>query len=1051
MPNFTPFQQKAIHFEGKNLLVSAGAGSGKTAVLTERVIRKLEMGIAINALVILTFTNAAAMEMKQRIRQEIESRPLLHPQLMLLDQAMIGTFDSFARRIIEEHHALLNRPKTIQLVDSLELKRIKDHLLELAIDETIARATEAKQETLLRLFDHGDALIQSGVTTLFEGIDKLLDPIDYLDHYQEHQGSLGQIHHQFTLFIEYLKQQIRSFQQAFYSFDQKARHFHDPKLDSYCEGVNHVVEELLQVTTYDEFVHVTSRSLPVLRKVDPEIKAVIDPKLEVLKQRFKDLKAISKRLFSSNQEEAVSAVIQSQAMVQIIVEITRDFTLRYQQTLQEQRLDTFQTLFRDVLRLFREHPKLQQHYQQRYQEIMVDEYQDTNDFQEWFLSYISNNNVFFVGDVKQSIYAFRNANPNHFIQKTKNYLATQKGEVVFLPDNFRSRKEIISGINSFFSTLMSEELGGVDYQAGHALAYGQKGYESENFSSSTYGIQVANYSFHADLSSRAYQEGEVIALDIRAKIAAKTPIFHKGTFRNVRYRDFAIIVDRKTDFFEYLKALNDQGIPVNMIADESFRAQAEIQTATNALKLYHCFIQEDFSSPFFQRAFYGFARSYVCQIDDDDIVNFLLDLKATDSGKDFFASHPTFQLIYEKFSSLIELQNRMSLDQMLSKIYQSFDFIEQCVYLEDPHSAVEKLLFLLEKIQSMQQFGLEEAISYVEAMEQKSELDIEYQKPLDFELDAVILLTMHKSKGLEFPICYYPGLTKQFHSPETKAFFLFEPHLGLIAKAFEHGYYDTFQRLLYTQKLKQNELSERVRLLYVALTRAKEQAILLYDQSQDEENEELEIDSPPHEELLRVRSFMQLIQTSPDFAHWPRLRQVQSPSLIPKQQERIATTPPLLYERTLLARDQGDDLNERLVMESPSLSLYQKEGTHLHQLLELTDIKQKKLPNLDMTSWERKLLQAFLDSPWLETAEIIRVYHEYALLDQENHIAIIDCLIEYPEKYLVIDFKTKNIGSQDYQEQVKRYLQALQTFTSKPIRGVLYSLIEGETEWITFT
>ncbi len=1051
MPNFTPFQRKAIDFEGKNILVSAGAGSGKTAVLTERVIRKLEAGVSIDTLVILTFTNAAAMEMKHRIRQEIESRPALHSQLVLIDQAMIGTFDSFARRIIEEHHASLHRPSRIQLIDSLELKRLKDQLLESCIDEAIAQASESKRTTLLRLFDHGDSLLKAGVTTLFEGVDKLLDPIGYLDQYHDQQGSMESIQHQFSFFLNHLKQQIQSFEQAFRSFEHLVKPYHDPKLDRYCTGVEQVVESLLQMTTYEDFVVLTGPSLPILRGVDREVKAMIEPRLEALKERYKDLKALSKRLFSSNQEDAVSAVVQSQETIQFIVKITKDFTLQYQQTLKERRLDTFQTLFRDVLRLFREHPIIQQQYQQRYQEIMVDEYQDTNDFQEWFLSYISNNNVFFVGDVKQSIYGFRNANPNHFIQKTKDYQITKRGEVVFLPDNFRSRKEIISGINSFFSQLMSEDLGGVDYQAGHALAYGQKGYEEKDHANGNYGIQVLDYSFQSESSSRAYQEGEWIASDIHAKVSAKISVFHKGVFRDVQYRDFAIIVDRKTDFFEYLKALNDQGIPVNMIADESFRAQAEIQTATNALKLYRCFIQEDFSSAFFQRALYGFARSYVCQLPDDDIVNFLLDLRTSADQKGFFASHPTFQLIYDPFALFVTFQSLLSLDQILSKIYQAFDFIERCCDLEDPHSAVEKLLFLLEKIQSMQQFGLEEAIAYVEAMEQKTELDIEYQKPLDFELDAVLLLTMHKSKGLEFPICYYPGLTKQFHSPESKAFFLFEPSLGLIAKAFENGYYDTFQRLLYTQKLKQNECSERLRLLYVALTRAKEQAILLHDLSQEDIDETTEFTIPSVEELLRARSFMQLMKRSPDFHIWPRLTLKKAPAMVSKKQEPNHPTPPPLFERDARDSDKPKDVIQKLETEPKSLPLYQKQGIRLHQLLERTEIQTKRLPNINMTSWELSILQNFLDAPWLEIPNITRVYHEYALLDQEENIAIIDCLIEYPNSYLVIDFKTRNIVSQDYQEQVKRYMQALQSLTNKPIRGVLYSLIEGETEWIMFT
>lgn len=1050
MPRFTPYQQRAIDLEGKNILVSAGAGSGKTAVLSQRVIRKLQMGVHIDELVILTFTNAAAAEMKQRITEEIQSRASLHDELKRLDQAVIATFDSFARLIIEENHALLERSHNIQLVDSVELIRIQDQLLEQCIDEAISASSATELAMLEKYFDQGDALIKQGILTLFEGIEKLPDPIGYLDNYQKTCGDHSNIEHQFDAFFRLMSQQVTLLEQAFHRFVRLASCFHDAKLDTYVEGVSHILSNLRLCSDYDAFHALLHQTFPSIRKMDPEWKELLDPALDLFKQQLKQLRDITKKLFAPTKAAAIQAVCQTIPMVEWIIRITKKFYQSYTSYLKFHRLDTFQSLFRDVLRLFEEHPWLRIQYQQRYQEIMVDEYQDTNDFQELFLQYISKQNIFFVGDVKQSIYGFRNANPNNFIQKMKQYLQTNQGEVVFLPDNFRSRQEIIIGINSLFQGIMDERLGGVDYQAGHALAYGQKAFDLEPKPQAETGIVMARYHNQVDESSRAYQEGRVIASDILTKLQADLRVFHKGEFRKATYRDFAVIVDRKSDFFEYLRALNEYGIPVYMIGDESFQAQAEIQTATNALKLFACFVNRDFSSPFFQRAFYGFGRSYVCQFEDEPLLDYLLTCQDNPNPQSFFQEHPLFSNLYHRFESIQKDSSLYSIDRILGLIYEKFDFIHRCVDLENPEAAVEKLLFLLEKFQSMPLFGLSQAIAYVEALEQRKELDIEYQKPLDLELDAVMLLTMHKSKGLEFPICYYPGFTKQFYMPESKAFFLFDPEIGLIMKSYQLGFFDTFLRHLWLQKQKQSVASERVRLLYVALTRAKEQAIILIDEEEWDLCQTWEDHFLTFENRMRVHSFMEMIQCSPDVQTWPTIKPAKPTALSLVQDAAKTTKTPQFYERKTQPTPSLEPISQQLHLPSRIPSMIQKQGTRFHHVLEHVDFKQKTIAIASLNPTEEQIVTQLWNAPWLHPETIVTVYHEYPLLDEQNQVAVIDCIVEYESMVLVIDYKTKQIEKSEYQMQVKRYLQALQHMTSKRVKGVLYSLLEGEVEWIEF-
>ena len=399
--NLTPEQAKAVNLEGKNIIVSAGAGSGKTAVLSERVIRKLKDGVDIRNILMLTFTNEAAGEMAARIRKKIKKAGLKE-QLEYLDQAYITTFDAFALNLVKKYHYVLNMSKDISIIDAsiINLKR-KEFL-----EEIFEEFYEEKDERFLKLIEdftnRDDALIKDSVLSINRLLDLKYDKEDYLANYVNNFYSDEYVNKCFDEYFKYVKSLAESLENMVL------------EIESYMDSSSYQklydsVSNLFSLHNFNDLYKYKDCTLGKFTKLDEEGKAL----KENIQETFKTL---SDLIFYS-EEELKSAYLSTRKYVEIIIEIIHKLDAKINAFKKEFDAYEFTDIAKMAIKLVEENEIIREELKNKFNEIMIDEYQDTSDLQENFIKYLENDNVYMVGDIKQSIYRFRNANPLIFKNK----------------------------------------------------------------------------------------------------------------------------------------------------------------------------------------------------------------------------------------------------------------------------------------------------------------------------------------------------------------------------------------------------------------------------------------------------------------------------------------------------------------------------------------------------------------------------------------------------------------------------------------------------------
>ena len=453
---WTAEQEEAIYKDGSNIIVSAGAGSGKTAVLSERVIRKLKEGVDIRNILMLTFTNEAAGEMANRIRKKIKKENLKE-QLEYLDSAYITTFDAFALSLVKKYHYILNINKNIKIVDSSIMNMKKKEFLE----EVFIEFYKEKDTNFLKLINdfttRDDEIIKDGVLNINKSLDLIYAKKDYLNEYISKYYNEKYIDDIFSEYFLYLKN-LTSL------------------LEEYILNIEGYMEEDSFVNLYDSvsFLFKPNKYEDLYKHNDFKLGRFtkLDEEGEYLKTEIKNIANEIKELISYSKEELKSFYLSTQDYVKAIIKIINKLDNKLE--LYKKNYDSYE--FTDVakmaIKIVKENEKIRNEIKYSFNEIMIDEYQDTSDLQEEFIKCIENNNVYMVGDIKQSIYRFRNANPMIFKNKYDSYKEHINGEKIDLLKNFRSRKEVLENINELFNLLMINDIGGVEYGINHSMVYG---------------------------------------------------------------------------------------------------------------------------------------------------------------------------------------------------------------------------------------------------------------------------------------------------------------------------------------------------------------------------------------------------------------------------------------------------------------------------------------------------------------------------------------------------------------------------------------------------
>ena len=1022
MPNWTKEQSLAINKTGENIIVSAGAGSGKTAVLSERVITKLKQKISLDNLLILTFTNAAAAEMKERIRKKIIKENLTK-EINKVDTADITTFDAYALSLVKKYSHKLNITNKLSIVDQSIIALEKKHIIIKIFEENY----ETKNKKFLKLINDftlkDDKKIIKNILKLNESLDNLYNKDEFLKKYIKNYYNENKTR---DLVYEY-QTLIKEKQKSIKNVVKTLSYYVD---GNYIEKLENNLNNLLNAKTYEEIKNSFPERLPNMPKgADEEAKAT---KTE-LKNLIDELKELTKY---ENITEIKENIKSTKDYAEIIVDIILKLDEKLNQYKKEKQVYEFIDIATMAINLLKENEDIRTSLKEKYKEILIDEYQDTNDIQETFISYIENNNVYMVGDIKQSIYRFRHTNPKLFKTKYESYSKNHGGYKIDLNKNFRSRKEVLENINEMFNQIMDSNIGGADYIKSHQMIFGNTAYNEIN--QENYNMEILNYQKPEEKNfSKDEIEIFAIANDIKNKIKNKFQIMDKETNqkKNLEYKDCAILIDRSSNFELYKKIFEYMKIPITIYRDKALNTSDEIVIIKH---IYNLILSNKIDENF-KYSFTSLARSYIFEYKDNEILNYINQKNYQDTE------------IMQKINLLKQNINQKTNEILIREIIDNFDIYQKMIKIGDIKNRITVIDSLIKVAQNCDKLGYK-ITDFYEYLNEVLEEGLNITLALNKEnSNSVKIMTIHASKGLEFPVCYFSALNKKFNIDDLKNLFYFEEKYGLILPYYNNGPKSTILKTLLKHSYLKEEISEKIRLFYVALTRAREKIILVTNL----EEKPVFKDNGIVDNSIRLKytSFIDILNsvyktlekyiTNIDLS---TLKLTKEYNLSKKAMLKLdfSTVKPLNIEELNIQKEEITKSH----FSKTSHTLYTKEekqnielGLKMHNILENVDFKNPDLSAL--TPFEKNKITSFINTGILNNAK--QIYKEYEFIYEENneeYHGIIDLLLIKENENIIIDYKLKNITDDAYLQQLNGYKKYVQNITNKNTKIYLYSILD---------
>ncbi len=1011
--NWNNEQLCAINTENTNIIVSAGAGSGKTAVLTERVLRKIKNGIPINKLLILTFTNLAAKEMKDRIKQKLIDEKLID-QLLLIDSAYITTFDSYSLSLVRKYHYLLGISKNIKICDK-NILLIKSYAI---LDTIFEKLYKEKNEKFLNLINNfcvkDDKIIRKFIINTNEKMSLIVDKDKYLDNYLNNNYNDDYINQVFNNYLIYIKEQIKEINTLLLKLDMD--------IDSeYSLQIHNLIDPLLNSKTIEEIYLKSSLTLPNLKKGSSDEIKNIKKNITTL---IKKTNILSQKSFNDIKDE----INKTKPYNEVFINIIKNLNTELNNYKQKNELYDFIDIEFLAIKLLKNNTNIREDLKNYFNEIMIDEYQDTNDIQEEFITLIANNNVYMVGDIKQSIYRFRNANPYIFKNKYDSYNG-DNGIKINLNQNFRSRKAVLDDINLIFNKTMNDKFGGADYEKDHNLKYGNL--YNDNIDNH---LSLYNYSYDKNNPYLKEEiETNIILNDIKDKIKNNYQIKDKNGLRNVRYSDFCILVDRMSDAETIKKIFESNGIPLTKYSDNSITNNMDIIIIKNIVKILIKIYHKEFDQTF-KYLFYSIGRSYLIEYNDE----YLFTITTNNTYKNT-----------NLFKMLNDICNKIpysSITDIIYEIINTFQFYEKQLKIDNIEENTIRIEYLIELSINLSNYGWT-IFDFNEYLNELTNNKFEIKYALNKESpNSVQLMTIHGSKGLEFNICYYMELDNNFNTSDIKDKFIYDKKYGIITPYFEEGLNETILTDLVKDNYYKEEVSEKIRLLYVALTRTKEKMILIVN-NYDVLEPDISSKYKTFRDILlsikkELKPYLKKIDEHYENINMDYKYGLKNISLsnIEKNYDQIETKELKIISSYIEEKTFSKKENKILTKNEKELF---KKGNNIHKILETIDFKNIELTNID--EYDQKKIKSFINSNILNDIKEAKIYKEHEFIYMKDNIqyhGIIDLLLEYDNYIKIIDYKLKNIDDVKYIEQLKGYKEYIMNITNKKTYLYLYSIID---------
>lgn len=1026
---WTDEQWNAIYDKGHNIIVSAGAGSGKTAVLSERVIENLKSGMSIKEVLLLTFTKAASLEMKTRIRNKIKKNPSLSKELSLIDEAYITTFDSFALSIVKKYHYILNISPNVSIIDGSLIRIKKKEILTNMFDKYYENRNEKFLKLISDFCIKDDKEIFESILSIYSKIDLKYNKNEYLDNYINEYFNIDRINNDIK---DYEKLLMSKFEELDYLIEDMSYY-----IDSdYITNLRLSVSNLMSSKTYDEIVSNLSVEIPRLPKGSTD---EVKEKKELINDVIKNIKSLCTY---KNREEIMSSILSTKDYKEVIIDILKDFDEYVMAYKYENDIYEFTDIANLAIKLVKENVSVKEELKSSFKEIMIDEYQDTNDLQEILINLISNNNVYMVGDIKQSIYRFRNANPDIFKEKYNKYSNHIGGEKIDLNKNFRSREEVLNNINLLFNKVMDESIGGADYIKSHQMIFGNKSYINKGKTLQNYDFELYSYIYDKKSEySKEEIEAFIIAKDILSKVKGNYQIFDKDTsvLRNAEYSDFVILMDRTTNFDLYKKIFLYLGIPLELYKDETMNEDTDIIVLNNLIK-FTIKLDTGVYDKELEYLFTSVMRSFLCESTDEEIF-------VTIKNKTILTS-PLANKVRK-----IKLNNKSSYE-IINDLINEFDFYNKLITIGNESASSVKLNSILSNAKTTSSIGYD-INSFSEYLDNviKEKIDIKYTIHSGVS-NSVKIMTIHKSKGLEFPICYFSGLYKPFNISDIKEKFTYSNKYGIITPYFDEGVAETIYKHLLKNDYLKEEISEKIRLFYVALTRAKEKMILVMPYEEIVNGKESDLVSSvvrsKYKSLLDIVSSTLVSLTkyvtvidynkSGITKDYSLLIKKDFKSGIEKSTEVLNVNELLVENETLIDKHYSKE-NNKLITSDVKKNM--KFGKYVHEVLEYFDLKKKDYSYIKDEFIKNKII-SFSNLPIFDNVNEANIFHEYEFiytLNNTKYHGVIDLMLEYPSHIDIIDYKLSDVTDINYISQLNGYKEYISSITKKPVNVYLYSII----------
>ncbi len=933
---WTNDQEKCIFAKPSEIVVSAAAGSGKTQVLTTRIIERIKdtsSPVSVEKLLVVTFTKAAASEMKERIGKALKkainesddasARKYLKGQLALLGSAQISTIDSFCYDIVKQNFFKVNLPSDISIGETGELSLLKLSALEEAVNALYCALEKSKgnplteENQLLSLIAENEFADKTEFDFILKGFEALTNACSYENRDSEFSENIKGVGDYTTMISElYTKAQSAAYPEKWLNEVADMYNSATPYSDTFIykyvcdmckitlknagDSINSLAEvcevnnigyadflrneaqqlyEFASCKDYKElYEYYQSASLfPTITgkntDCDKELKKKITATRTVIKNNIK------KRLpmyLEFSLEECESLRAQLYPQIKALCSATILLGRIYYKKMTDRKIIDFSTCEHLALDIISEDginlSDTGESLKNKYDEIYIDEFQDSNDLQDMLFSLISRGRSFMVGDVKQSIYGFRNADPSIFMKKCEESFFDEDSHKrkIFLSKNFRSAKSVIDGVNSIFNVVMTLPSSGVDYKKEQSLDFGAD-FMPESVKGEKCDIIIIES--EGKIDERRYSEAAYIAKEIKEIVKSKRLVWDKetGEQREVKYSDIAVLarsVKKSSDFFENAFAL--EGVPCCVDGNSDLYETVEVGQVLEILRLIDN-AQSDISLA-------CALRSPMFMFDENDLLKIRLCSK--ESFCDAFygicsSKYPISPTLAKKCKNFLKTLTAwrnasgfITVEELIRRIYTDTNLYSSVLSFPDGALRRANLDLLLEKAEEFERSsytGLFNFVNYVEKIKKTADVTSE-AKSISDRMDAVRIMTIHKSKGLEFPIVFVIGCANSYGSVKTKAGgLIMNSHAGIgmdvINPVLRCKYNSPIQTVLKDIESKENA-REEMRLFYVALTRAREKLYVvgaLQNAEKFDENSLSALASLSANEILAASNYFSLM------------------------------------------------------------------------------------------------------------------------------------------------------------------------------------------------